>query len=57
MFVLVAGLILPGPGERKVSGRRINEDLAMCLCGVTNWLTVRHELSANEEQRLAGQER
>ena len=55
VFVLVAGLILPGPGERKVSGRRINEDLAVCLCGVTNWLTVRHELSANEEQRLAGQ--
>jgi len=57
VFVLVAGLILPGSGERKVSGRRINEGLAVCLCGVTNWLTVRHELSANEEQELAGKER
>lgn len=54
---LVMVFILPGPGERKESGRRINEHLAVCLCGVTNWLAVRHELSANEERRLAGQAR
>ena len=50
-------VILHEPGERKYSGRCINEDLAVCLCGVANWLTVRYELSANEERRLAGQER
>ena len=48
-------VILHEPGERKYSGRCINENLAVCLCGVTNWLAVKHELSANEERRLAGQ--
>ena len=54
---LKPGVILHEPGERKYSERCINEDLAVCLCGVTNWLTVRYELSANEERRLAGQVR